>query len=219
MLFADRADAGRQLAETLLARLPGLVDQHPMVLGIPRGGVIIGREVARALGAPLDVIVARKLGAPGHEELGIGAVAPDGTRVLDHEIVAALAVSVAYIEKITKRERAELDRRMNRFRDARPFPDLAGRAVVLADDGLAPGVTARAALASVRRAQPAMLVFAAPVCSEDGCRTLAAEGYTVVCVYTPSDFRGVGEWYADFEQVTDETVIAVLRQAAEGPAT
>lgn len=218
MLFADRADAGRQLGETLLARLPNLVDQRPLVLGVPRGGVIIGREVARALGAPLDVIVARKLGAPGHEELGIGAVAPDGTRVLDDEIVAALGVSDAYIEKVTRRERAELDRRMLRFRDDRPFPDLAGRAVVLADDGLATGVTARAALASVRRAQPATLVFAAPVCSEDGCRTLAAEGYTVVCVSTPADFRGVGEWYADFEQVTDETVIAVLRQAAAGPS-
>lgn len=214
MLFADRADAGRQLGETLVARLPGLVAQRPIVLGVPRGGVIIGREVARALGAPLDVIVARKLGAPGHEELGIGAVAPDGTRVLDHEIVSALGVSDAYIEKVTRRERAELDRRMHRFRDERPFPELAGRAVVLADDGLATGVTARAALASVQRAQPAMLVFAAPVCSEDGCRALAAEGYMVVCVYTPPDFRGVGEWYADFEQVTDETVIAVLRQAA-----
>ncbi|HEV2181622.1 MAG TPA: phosphoribosyltransferase family protein [Gemmatimonadaceae bacterium] len=217
MLFADRADAGRLLAETLLARLPGLVDQRPVVLGVPRGGVIIGREVARALGAPLDVIVARKLGAPGHEELGIGAVAPDGTRVLDPDIVAALSVSDAYIERITRRERAELDRRMRRFREERPFPDLAGRAVVLADDGLATGVTARAALASVRRAQPATLVFAAPVCSEDGCRTLTAEGYTVVCVQTPPDFRGVGEWYADFEQVTDETVIAVLREAAARP--
>jgi len=217
MLFADRADAGRQLAETLLARLPGLADQRPIVLGVPRGGVIIGRELARALGAPLDVIVARKLGAPGHEELGIGAVAPEGTRVLDQEIVAALGVSDAYIEKITRRERAELDRRMQRYRDGRPFPDLSGRAVVLADDGLATGVTARAALASVRHAEPATLVFAAPVCSEDGCRTLGAEGYTVVCVYTPRDFRGVGEWYADFEQVTDETVIAVLRLAAAGP--
>lgn len=214
MVFADRADAGRQLADTVLARMPRLVERRPVVLGIPRGGVIIGREVARALGAPLDVIVARKLGAPGHEELGIGAVAPDGTRVLDQDIVAALGVSDAYIERITRQERAELDRRMQRFRDDRPFPDLTGRAVVLVDDGLATGVTARAALASVRRARPEMLVFAAPVCSEDGCRALGADGYSVVCGYTPPDFRGVGEWYADFEQVTDETVIAVLRQAA-----
>jgi len=218
MLFADRADAGRQLAETLLARMPALRQEQPLVLGIPRGGVIIGREVARALGAPLDVIVARKLGAPGHEELGIGAVAPDGTRVLDGEIVAALGVSDAYIEKITRLERAELDRRMRRFRGERPLPDLAGRAVVLADDGLATGVTARAALASVRRAHPAALVFAAPVCSEDGCRALTADGYTVVCVATPAEFRGVGEWYADFEQVSDDTVVAVLERAAAGSA-
>jgi len=218
MLFADRADAGRQLAETLLARMPTLRQEQPLVLGIPRGGVIIGREVARALGAPLDVIVARKLGAPGHEELGIGAVAPDGTRVLDGEIVAALGVSDAYIEKITRLERAELDRRMRRFRGERPLPDLAGRAVVLADDGLATGVTARAALASVRRAHPAALVFAAPVCSEDGCRALTADGYTVVCVATPAEFRGVGEWYADFEQVSDDTVVAVLERAAAGSA-
>ncbi|HEX5180018.1 MAG TPA: phosphoribosyltransferase family protein [Gemmatimonadaceae bacterium] len=218
MLFADRADAGRQLAETLLARMPALRQEQPLVLGIPRGGVIIGREVARALGAPLDVIVARKLGAPGHEELGIGAVAPDGTRVLDGEIVAALGVSDAYIEKITRLERAELDRRMRRFRGERPLPDLAGRAVVLADDGLATGVTARAALASVRRAHPAALVFAAPVCSEDGCRALTADGYTVVCVATPVEFRGVGEWYADFEQVSDDTVVAVLERAAAGSA-
>jgi len=206
------------LAETLLARMPALRQEQPLVLGIPRGGVIIGREVARALGAPLDVIVARKLGAPGHEELGIGAVAPDGTRVLDGEIVAALGVSDAYIEKITRLERAELDRRMRRFRGERPLPDLAGRAVVLADDGLATGVTARAALASVRRAHPAALVFAAPVCSEDGCRALTADGYTVVCVATPAEFRGVGEWYADFEQVSDDTVVAVLERAAAGSA-
>ena len=214
MLFVDRADAGRQLGETLVARLPRLKDQRPIVLGIPRGGVIIGREVARALAAPLDVIVARKLGAPGHEELGIGAVAPDGTRVLDDDIVAALAVSDAYIDEITRRERAELERRMRRFRGDRPSPDLAGRAVILADDGLATGVTARAALAAVRRARPETLVFAAPVCSRDGCDASTADGYMVVCVETPADFRGVGEWYVDFEQVSDETVVEVLRQAA-----
>jgi len=218
MLFADRADAGRQLAEVLVARMPELVDQRPIVLGIPRGGVIIGREVARALGAPLDVIVARKLGAPGHEELGIGAVAPDGTRVLDRDIVAALSVTDAYIEKVTRRERQELERRMRRFRGDRPPPDLAGRAVILADDGLATGVTARAALAAVQHARPKTLVFAAPVCSRDGCDALTAQGYTVVCVESPADFRGVGEWYADFEQVSDETVVAVLERATGGSA-
>jgi len=218
VLFADRADAGRQLAGVLAARLPRLRDAQPLVLGIPRGGVIIGREVARALGAPLDVIVARKLGAPGHEELGIGAVAPDGTRVLDDEIVTALGVSDAYIEAVTRRERAELERRMRRFRGDRPFPPLAGRTVIVVDDGLATGVTARAALSAVRRAKAETIVFAAPVCSADGCDTLTAEGYVVICVERPPDFRGVGEWYVDFEQVSDETVVEVLRQAATGPA-
>lgn len=214
MLFVDRADAGRQLADTLVARLPQLKEQRPIVLGIPRGGVIIGREVARALAAPLDVIVARKLGAPGHEELGIGAVAPDDTRVLDADIVTALAVTDAYIEKVTRRERAEVERRMQRFRGDRPSPSLLGRAVILADDGLATGVTARAALAAVRHARPETLVFAAPVCSREGRDALTADGYEVVCVDTPADFRGVGEWYVDFEQVSDETVVEVLRQAA-----
>ncbi|HKV52431.1 MAG TPA: phosphoribosyltransferase family protein [Gemmatimonadaceae bacterium] len=216
MPFVDRADAGRQLGATLIARLPHLKDQRPIVLGIPRGGVIIGREVARALAAPLDVIVARKLGAPGQEELGIGAVAPDGTRVLDDDIVTALAVTDAYIDDVTRRERAELERRMRRFRGDRPSPSLAGRAVILADDGLATGVTARAALAAVRRARPGSLVFAAPVCSRDGCDALMAGGYLVVCVEAPADFRGVGEWYVDFEQVSDETVVDVLRRAAAG---
>lgn len=214
MLFVDRADAGRQLADTLLARLPHLAEHRPIVLGIPRGGVIIGREVARALAAPLDVMVARKLGAPGHEELGIGAVAPDGTRVLDYDIITTLAVTDAYIEKVTRQERAELDRRMQRFRGDRPPPDLEGRAVILADDGLATGVTARAALAAVRHARPDTLVFAAPVCSRDGCDVLTADGYDVVCVESPADFRGVGEWYVDFEQVSDDTVVEVLRLAA-----
>jgi predicted phosphoribosyltransferase len=150
------------------------------------------------------------LGAPGHEELGIGAVAPGDTRVLDHEIIAALRVDDEYLDAVTRRERAELERRMRLFRGDRPFPSLAARAVVLVDDGLATGVTARAALAAVRREQPAELVFAAPVCSPEGSRALTAEGYQVICVGRPRDFRGVGEWYGDFDQVSDEEVVRVL---------
>lgn len=218
MLFADRADAGQQLGAELLRRLPRIADQDPIVLGIPRGGVAVAREVARALGAPLDVIIARKLGAPRHEELGIGAIAPGGTRVLDAELIETLGVSDAYLDAVTRKEEAELDRRMRRFRGDRPFPSLAGRAVVLVDDGLATGVTARAALAAVRRARPALLVFAAPVCSLDGCQTLVDAGYQVVCVAQPRDFRGVGEWYTDFDQLSDEEVLAILDEAGAGPA-
>ena len=214
MLFPDRTGAGKHLAAELVARLPHLRERHPIVLAIPRGGVIVGREVARVLDAPLDVIVARKLGAPGHEELGIGAITSVGAPVLDADIIASLGVDEAYLDAVMRKERSELERRVRVFRGARPPPALAGRAVVIVDDGLATGVTARAALAAVRRERPSQLVFAAPVCSVDGRAALLAEGYDVVCLAAPEDFRGVGEWYAEFEQVTDAEVMDAL--SAEG---
>ncbi len=211
-LFRDRADAGRRLGQELIARLPRLRTEHPIVLAIPRGGVAVGREVARVLDAPLDVLIARKLGAPGREELGIGAVAPGGTRVLDEEIIRALRVPARYIEAVTQRELAELERRMRAFRGSRPPPALGARAVVLVDDGLATGVTARAALAALRREGPSLLVFGAPVCSPDGRDLLAGAADAVVCVAAPARFRGVGEWYARFDQLTDDEVIAILEE-------
>lgn len=214
MIFVDRAEAGRLLARELLERRPTLRDMKPIVLAIPRGGVAVGRAVARELGAPLDIFLARKLGAPGQEELGIGAVAPGGIRVLDEELVAALRVPPEYIEQVTERERAELERRLERYREGRAAPEIAGRAVILVDDGLATGVTARAALAALRVEHPAALLFAAPVCSLEGAAALRAEGHDVVCVAAPPDFRGVGEWYQEFEQLTDEDVVTLLRDAA-----
>ncbi|MDQ6830203.1 MAG: phosphoribosyltransferase [Gemmatimonadota bacterium] len=211
MRYSDRTDAGRALAQLLTERIPTLRDERPIVLAVPRGGVPVGAEVARALGAPLDVFVARKLGAPGQEELGIGAVAPDGTRVIDRDIVDMLGVSDEYIEEVTVRERAELERRLRRFRGDRPWPALADRAVILVDDGLATGVTARASLAALREEHPSRLVFAAPVCSREGVMLLERDGFTAVCAMTPDNFQGVGVWYDDFTQTSDEEVDALLR--------
>jgi predicted phosphoribosyltransferase len=213
MLFQDRVEAGQRLARELMAELPNLRQEHPIVLAIPRGGVPVGFQVAMALDAPLDVFIARKLGAPGHEELGIGAVAPGGTRVLDSLAIQALHVSDDYIERITERELTELGRRMQRFRHGRPAPAIAGRAVVLVDDGLATGVTARAALESLRRQHPKRLVFAAPVCSPEACELLRGEADMTVCLAVPERFYGVGAWYDNFSQTSDEEVVELLALA------
>ncbi|MEP6690452.1 MAG: phosphoribosyltransferase family protein [Gemmatimonadaceae bacterium] len=210
MLFSDRRAAGRALARELLERVPTLPGERPIVLAIPRGGVPVGAEVATALGASLDVFVARKLGAPGREELGIGAVAPGGVRVLDWELIAQLRVSASYIDEVSARERVELERRLAQFRGARAPLDVAGRAVILVDDGLATGVTARVALAALAAQSPARLIFAAPVCSREGSALIASDAVTVVCAATPENFYGVGAWYEDFEQLTDADVLAVL---------
>jgi putative phosphoribosyl transferase len=216
MLFADRVDGGRRLGAELRRRLPRLREADPLVLAIPRGGVPVGYEVARAVEAPLDLFIARKLGAPGHEELGIGAVAPGGTRFLDADAIRALDVSDAYIEEVTRKELAELERRLRRFRGDRPPPRIEGRAVVLVDDGLATGVTALASLAALRLAGPRRLLFAAPVCSVEGAQAVARQADDVVCLATPDRFFGVGAWYRDFTQTTDEEVVDLLaRREAE----
>lgn len=212
MLFVDRREAGRRLGAELVRRLPQLREEDPLVLAIPRGGVPVGYETARQLDAPLDLFIARKLGAPGHEELGIGAVAPGGTRFLDADAIRALDVSDAYIEEVTRKELAELERRLRRFRGDRPPPRMAGRAVVLVDDGLATGVTALASLAAIRLERPRRLIFAAPVCSVEGAQTVARQADDVVCVAMPDRFFGVGAWYHDFTQTTDEEVEDLLAQ-------
>jgi len=215
MLFGDRVDAGRRLGVELVRRLPRLRDEDPLVLAIPRGGVPVGYEVARAIDAPLDLFIARKLGAPGHEELGIGAVAPGGTRFLDADAIRALDVSDAYIEEVTRKELAELERRLRRFRGNRPPARIEGRSVVLVDDGLATGVTALASLAALRLQRPRRLVFAAPVCSAEGAQAVARHADDVVCVAIPDRFFGVGAWYQDFTQTTDEEVEELLLRGQE----
>ena len=215
MLFRDRVEAGRQLAAELVRRLPHIREEDPIVLAIPRGGVPVGYEVARAIDAPLDLFIARKLGAPGHEELGIGAVAPGGTRFLDVDAIRMLDVSDAYIEDVTRKELAELERRLRRFRGDRPPPRIEGRSVVLVDDGLATGVTALASLTALRLQHPRRLVLAAPVCSVEGAQAVARQADDVVCVAVPDRFFGVGAWYHDFTQTTDEEVVEMLARGQE----
>jgi putative phosphoribosyl transferase len=214
MLFRDRAEAGAFLARELLDALPSLRTEAVTVLAIPRGGVAVAAPIAAMLHAPLDVFVARKLGAPNQEELGIGAVAADGTRVLDDTLVRVLRVSDSYIEKVTKRELAEAKRRLALFRGSRAPAPVRGRSVILVDDGLATGGTARAALEVLRAEQPARLIFAAPVASMDGAESLTALRVATVFSAIPKHFHGVGEWYEEFEQVSDEAVLALLAEAA-----
>jgi putative phosphoribosyl transferase len=217
MYFLDRADAGRVLAQ----ELAGLEDRPDLiVLALPRGGVPVGYEIARALHARLDVFVVRKLGVPGQEELAMGAVASGGMRVLNHEVVAALGRHAEEaIERATAREREELLRRERQYRAERPFPALEGRTVVLVDDGLATGATMRAAARAIRAHQPARLIIAVPVAAHSTCREMELEADEVICAVTPQPFFGVGQFYQDFSQTTDDEVRALLARAnpGEGP--
>lgn len=207
-LFYDRVDAGRRLATQLrCCRDP---DDRPLVLALPRGGVVVGYEVARALAAPLDVIVARKVGAPAHRELGIGAIAPGGVRVIDPTTVRMLGIRRDEIDAIVAEETVEMQRRIARFRGDRPAPDLHDRTVILVDDGLATGVTARAAIRSIRAEGPRRLVLAVPVCAPETAEALRDEVDDLVCVEMPPDFVAVGLWYDDFSQTTDEEVLDLL---------
>ena len=208
MIYRDRYDAGRQLA----AKLERYRAEHPLVLGLPRGGVVVGYEAATALEAPLDVLVVRKLGAPGHEEFAIGAMAPD-TILVNTPLITELGIPQSYLADVVGRERKELARRERLYRGDRPMPDLKGRTVILVDDGLATGATAQAAVESLRRQGAARIVFAAPVCSTDGAAALAAVADDVVCLECPADFRAVGFWYTDFTPTTDAEVIECLRAA------
>jgi predicted phosphoribosyltransferase len=205
--FADRRDAGIVLAQHL-RRFAGRDDV--VVLGLPRGGVPVAYEVARALGAPLDVFLVRKLGYPGQAEVAMGAIASGGVCVFNDELLSAYPVSLAVIEKIAHAEQAELERRERAYRDGRPLVPLERRIVIVVDDGLATGSTMRAAVRAVRRLQPARVVVAVPVGAAETCVTMRAAADEVVCALTPDPFRAVGLWYADFSETLDEDVRQLL---------
>ena len=215
MIFRDHTDAGRRLASRLgeYAGRPGL-----LVLALPRGGVPVAFEVARSLGAPLDVFLVRKLGVPGHEELAMGAIATGGVRVVNEAVVRELGISGEVIDAVAARERAELERRALAYRGERPAPEVLGRTVFLVDDGLATGSTMRAAALAVRRQGPARVVVAVPVAARATCDELRAEVEDIVCAATPEPFFGVGRWYQDFSQTTDEEVRELLARAKQGSA-
>lgn len=206
MIFANRADAGKQLAAKLL-RYSGPQTQ---VLALPRGGVPVGYEVARALGVPLDVFIVRKLGAPGREELAMGAIASGGVRVLNDDTIDALGISSGDIKAIADRELLELQRREAAYRAGRPPLDVKGKNVILVDDGLATGASMQAAILALRRAAPQRIIAAVPVAPEETCAMLARFADEMVCLAMPRPFRGVGAWYDDFRQVTDDEVRALL---------
>ncbi|MGH3341639.1 MAG: phosphoribosyltransferase [Carbonactinosporaceae bacterium] len=211
MVYEDRHEAGKLVAE----RLADLEFADPVVLGLPRGGVEVAYEVAAALRAPLDVVVARKIGAPRQPEYGIGAVGEDGPPVLDRGAIAALGLAERDLaESILARQREARDQ-LYRYRLARPGPPLAGRSVIVVDDGVATGVTARAALTFLRAKNPRDITFAAPVCAPDADLRLQGFADRVVCLRRPEDFGAVGMWYREFGQVSDDQVLALLRRAAQ----
>lgn len=218
--FPDRRAAGRALAAVLRRRFTGpdgrLTLERPVVLALPRGGVAVAFEVARDLGVPLDVLVTRKIGHPDQPELGVGALAEGGSPVYDDGMLRELGIEKAELAGVVARERAELARRVEVYRGGQPPPDVRGRSVILVDDGLATGVTARAALRALRVVNPARLVLAVPVGSPTSAAALRAEADDVVALALPRGFRAVGEWYASFGQLTDDDVLQLLSQAATG---
>jgi putative phosphoribosyl transferase len=210
-IFQDRTDAGRQLAEELL----NYAERNDViVLGLPRGGVPVAFEVAQRLGVPLDVFVVRKLGVPGHEELAMGAIAPGGVRVLNEDVLHVIPDAQAIVEMVTAIEREELERRERNYRGDRPPPDFKDRIVILIDDGLATGATMRAAVAALRQQESAKIIVAVPVGAPSTCQGLKTGADEVICLQTPVAFIGVGQYYADFSQTTDEEVRELLSQAA-----
>jgi predicted phosphoribosyltransferase len=221
-IFADRAEGGRLLASRVEAYLgglgPGPSPRPPLVLALPRGGVPVGLEVARGIGGVLDVAVARKIGMPGHTEFGIGAVTEDGPAIFNRTVLRQAGLTESDLAGAVAAERAEVARRLRRYRGDRPPPDVTGRVVIVIDDGLATGVTAFAAVRALRRRCPERLIFAAPVCAADSAGALESAVDALICVRRPRQFRAVGEWYADFSQLTDEQVEEILARhvGAEG---
>jgi putative phosphoribosyl transferase len=213
--FSNRAEAGQLLAEKLLDYAGG---DDVIVLGLPRGGVPVAFEVAQRLHVPLDVFIVRKLGVPGFEELAIGAIASGGVRVLNQDVASALPNVDEIVDVVTARETAELQRREQSYRDGRCAPALAGRTVILVDDGLATGATMRAAVKALRQRDVAKIVVAAPVGAPETCREFEHEVDEIVCAMAPEFFQAVGQYYEDFSQTSDDEVRELLGRAASAAA-
>ncbi|MFG2934636.1 phosphoribosyltransferase [Streptomyces sp. NPDC048282] len=213
MRYRDRAHAGRELAAVLRKSCDRGELPDPIVLALPRGGAAVAAEIARELPAPLDVLVVRKIGAPYHEEFGVGAIAGDDPPLFDLATLTRLGMDADSLAPVVERERQELRRRERRYREGRPPPELRGRTAIVVDDGLATGNTARAALRHVRLRNPARTVLAVPVGAPDSLDALAAEADLVVCPHRPVIFSSVGQWYDDFAQLTDADVLDALRGA------
>jgi len=209
-LFRDRTEAGRLLANKLTAYAN---QPDTLTLGLPRGGVLVAYEVAKALGAPLDIILVRKLGVPGEQELAMGAISSGGVRVLNEDVVRMLRAPDSVIESVTARERRELERRERLYRGDRPTPVIEGKTVILVDDGIATGATMRAAIALVRKQRPAAVVVAIPVAPLSTCAVLRSHVDALVCVMEPENFLAIGFWYESFPQTTDEEIQSLLGYA------
>jgi putative phosphoribosyl transferase len=208
--FKNRAQAGQYLAE----RMPQYANaSDAVVLGLPRGGVVVAAEVARKLGLPLDIFLVRKLGVPGYEELAMGAIASGGVRVMNEDVLRQIRISDGAIESVTRKEEQELIRREEAYRGNRPRLDVKGLTVILIDDGLATGATMRAAVAALRRQEPKRIVVAVPTAAPDTCEEFRAEVDEIFCALTPAPFYAVGAWYEDFSQTTDQEVQRLLKEA------
>lgn len=211
MLYKDRHDAGIQLAEKLLK----YKDEKPIIMALPRGGVILGYEVAKKLNAPLDITVARKIGAPSQPELGVGAIAPHGVRILNHGLIDSLGISELQIEQIIEKETMEMNRRLELYRgDLTPL-DLYEKTVIVVDDGIATGVSDKAAVLSVKYLYPKKVILAVPVCPINTAEKFRKYVDEFVCLNEPRDFYAVGTYYEHFDQVSDEEVITLLKEAGE----
>ena len=211
-LFKDRTEAGRKLAAALRRHAGGDV----IVLGIPRGGVVVAAEVARELAAPLDVVITRKIEAPGEPEYALGAVTQDGEAILDSQAAEALGASKAYLEEQVRQKREEVKERVLRLRGAEPYPSLEGKRVIVVDDGVATGSSMGAAVMSVRKRNPKEVIVAVPVAPMGVVQSLQGDGIDVVCLETPDEFLAIGEFYSEFDQVEDAEVKRVLEESRSG---
>lgn len=209
--FTDRIEAGKRL----VSHLADFAGKNAIVLAIPRGGVVVGYEVAKALNLPLDVIIPHKIGAPANPELAIGAMTEDGTKILDDKLITYMRVSRDYIEAESERQKHEIERRLKLYRQNEPYPSLKDRDVIIVDDGIATGSTMKAALASVKNRGASTVTVAVPVGPPSTIKDLKKQANRVICLYTPEYFAAIGEFYTDFSQTTDEEVITLLKQSRQ----